>query len=87
MISEEMVEGLLVLEPRAIFDSAIVGTGERFNATFVVYSRAKVIEALMGKDDLSRCEAEEWFSLNIVGGWHGDQTPAFLSEPLPRKAE
>lgn len=60
------------------FDSALVGIGERFNATFAVYDRAKVIAQLEAMG-MTNEDAEEFFSFNVVGAWVGDGTPCFVS--------
>jgi hypothetical protein len=60
------------------FDEAILGIGHRFNAYFVVYDLAKVIETLMTRDGMTYEEADEFFVFNIVGAWVGEGTPCFL---------
>ena len=63
---------MLILEG---FDSAFIGLVRQFNTEFALYDYEKVIEKLM--DDMNREEAEEYFEFNIVGGWHGTETPGF----------
>jgi len=86
---------LLLLEPRDQFDAAIVGVCHRFNDTFVLYDRAKIIEILaadMAGSDF--CEDEddpetmawEHFDFNVIGGWVGSETPAFVEYP-PEEGE
>ena len=60
------------------FDDAILGVVERFNNAFVVYDRARVIHTLMRRDGMTEDEAEEFYSINIVGAWVGEETPGFL---------
>ena len=78
---------LLVMDE---YDEAIVGICHRFNETFVLYDRAKIIEILtaeMSESDF--CETDEdpesmaWehFDFNIIGGWVGEFTPAFVEYP------
>ena len=31
------------------------------------------------KEDMTREEAEEFFDYNILGGWHGKATPAYVT--------
>lgn len=57
------------------FDEALMGTVQIFNRTVVLYDRAKCIEVLCR--DMSREDAEEHFSFNVVGAWVGEGTPAF----------
>jgi hypothetical protein len=61
------------------FDDCIVGIVERFNDTFVLYDRRKVVAKLMA-DGMDHEEAEEWYSFNQLGAWVGEHTPGFLLE-------
>ena len=57
-------------------DDALIGIAHRFGMESVaLYDRGTIIESLM--QDMSWEEAEEFFSFNIIGGWHGDMTPVF----------
>jgi hypothetical protein len=59
-------------------DHAVVGMAERFNSgPFLVYDYEQVIRGLMA-DGLDYEDALEHFQFNIIGGWVGDRTPAFL---------
>lgn len=79
---------ILLLEPRDVYDPCLVGVVERFNDTFALYDRQKVIEAIMAssegdeedEDYDARTSAMEHYQFNIVGGWVGSGTPAFLIE-------
>ena len=73
----EVCEDLLFLEPAERFDPCIVGLVERFNASFVTYDRAKVIQVYMD-DGMNEEEAEEFFSFNTLGAWAGECTPGFI---------
>ena len=57
------------------FDEAFMGTVRQFNTEFSLYDYEKVIGKLM--EDMNQEEAEEYFEFNIVGGWHGTETPGF----------
>ena len=64
------------------FDAALIGYMRRFSAEAVAaYDYEKVIAILM-KDGMTREEAEEHFEFNIIGGWHGESTPCFVSLSL-----
>lgn len=85
---EAYEEPLLFLEPRSRYDQCIVGLGERFHDIFIVYDRhcvltviAEDIEADRSEDDDEdvMTEALEHFAFNIVGGWVGETTPAFVT--------
>lgn len=72
----EETEDLLVMVG---FDEAIAGivydhTGNRR----VCYDTEKVLGILMGKDQMSREEAEEFHSFNQVGAYMGEGTPVFI---------
>lgn len=59
------------------YDHCIIGLVDRFGIPPVVlYDYEKVIDTLM--EDMTREEAEEWFSYNMIGAWVGDSTPAFF---------
>jgi hypothetical protein len=91
MTPEEIIERaderdaeILRMEPREQFDPCLVGIVERFNDTFLVYSKRKVLEALVADMDDSDPDypadtaALEHYGFNILGGWLGPGTPAFL---------
>ena len=75
-LDEVMEEGELLLATG--FDAALVGIGERFNDTFAIYDREKVIE-LLTEQGMTWDEAEEFFCFNIVGAWVGPKTPCFVT--------
>jgi len=60
------------------YDEAIIGVGQRFNETFVVYDKRKVLAVLV-REGMTLEEAEEFFDFNIVGAFVGDKTPAFVT--------
>lgn len=76
--------GLLVMDG---FDDCIEGVVERFNDTFVLYDYEKVIQRLVSRDGMSREDAEEWYSFNMVGGWHGPHTVGFVRKMVLPVAE
>lgn len=67
----------LVLPPE--FDEALVGYGERFHDTFAIYDRERVLAVLMRNGGLDREAAAEHFDFNILGGWLGSGTAAFVT--------
>ena len=60
------------------FEEAILGWGERFHDTFVVYDLDKLLNILVERDGMTMEEAREYYEFNIVGAWVGDKTPAFI---------
>ena len=69
------------------FDDAIIGRGERFHDTFVVYDLDKLLGILMERDGMTEEEAREFYEFNIVGAWVGEKTPAFVTLGLIRPPE
>ena len=76
-VMDDESNGLLVMDG---FDDCIVGVCHRFNDTFVVYDRRKVIAKLMA-DGMTEEEAVEFHQFNQLGAWVGDHTPAFIDTP------
>ena len=74
--AEEMEIPLLFADG---LDDAIMGIGHQFNTAMVIYSRDKVIEIFMERDGMDHEEAEEMFSVNVIGAWVGEHTPMFLT--------
>ncbi len=61
-------------------DEAIVGYAERCGSPpIAVYDRAKCVEIVMEREDLTREEAEAFLEESVIGAWLGDQTPLFLT--------
>lgn len=59
-------------------DAAIIGVCERFGQEpIVAYDRARVI-AVLAKD-MGLEDAEEFFQVNTIGAWVGDNTPCFVT--------
>lgn len=78
-----MDDEILLLEPRETFDAALIGIVRRFDSEFALYSERKVLEALMAEmadDEDAELAAREHYEYNILGGWVGPGTPAFLIE-------
>ena len=69
--------GLLVMDG---YDDCIVGVVHRFNDTFVLYDRQRVLQRLMA-EGMSYAEALEFHEFNQVGGWVGPHTVGFLETP------
>jgi hypothetical protein len=81
MIGEEIAE----INPEALlcdgFDDAIIGMAERINlGPVVAYDVDKMIEIMVNRDGMTDEEAWEFYYFNIVGGWHGEFTPIFITK-------
>lgn len=60
------------------FDDCLLGIVERFGSPpLALYDYERVIGKLIKRDGMARDVAEEFFNVNIVGAWVGENTPAF----------
>jgi hypothetical protein len=63
-------------------ESAIIGIVEEFgNGPRILYSKSKIIEILMERDEMDEIEAIEFYDFNILGLYAGEQNPVFLTIP------
>ena len=83
--AEQLIEvdpNILMLEPREIFDPAVVGWVERCGQDPIAcYDYEKVIDAIIQANkgiDMNYDDAAEYFSFNVMGSWSGHRTPCFL---------
>jgi len=66
------------------FDDAIVGTAhgmtvDEDGGPILVYDIEKCVDIIMdGAVDMERDEAYDYFTFNVMGAFHGPQTPIFL---------
>jgi hypothetical protein len=79
-LHEQLEEaGALLLEPRGVYDSALIGITEgNFGNRVAVYETGKVIQALMDAHDWEYEDAQEWFDFNVAGAYVGESTPQFM---------
>ena len=79
---EDADREFLLLEPRSVFDGALVGYVERCGQERIAcYDYNAVIRALMDSEGMPEESALEWFEYNILGAWVGERTPCFLFRP------
>ena len=97
---EALLEGseVMFLEPREVFDAAIIGLAHRVDGVHVVaYDSKRVVRALMEKHGLNEDDAREWYEFNTAGADVGTGTPVFVqlceqadderaNAPVPRPA-
>ena len=84
-IWEEEYPDLMMLEPREIYDKAIVGVVERINLTAFCYDTQKVLEIVEKRvygEGCSPEEALEHFEYNIRGSYVGEHSPVFLDRKV-----
>lgn len=78
----------LLLEPRLVYDPALVGVTNTpqdqwprtENKWVAVYDTQKCLDALMGWMECDYDEALEWFDYNTSGAWAGENTPTFVGD-------
>lgn len=76
---EEYAENAVILTG---LDKAIIGIVEEFgNGPRILYSKSKIIEILMERDEMDEIEAIEFYDFNILGLYAGEQNPVFLTIP------
>ena len=83
----DLPDGLILLEPRAVFDRALVGTTTapadhwpRQTATrCAVYNSEECVEAMIECWGIDHDAALDHFGFNTAGAWVGEGTPTFVS--------
>jgi len=61
------------------YEEALVGVGTRFGQSPVaVYDYDKCLEILQKRDGMSYEDASEYFDVNTLGSWVGENTPSFI---------
>lgn len=76
---EEYAENAVILTG---LDNAIIGIVEEFgNGPRILYSKSKIIEILMERDEMDEFDAIEFYNFNILGLYAGEQNPVFLTIP------
>jgi len=62
------------------FDEAIIGVGNRCGQLDILaYDVNKCIKILMAQG-MTEEEAIDYFEVNVVGSWMGEETPIFIRE-------
>lgn len=60
------------------FDDAIIGVDDKEGRA--VYSKQKILEILMEREDMGRTEAIEYYEFNILGAYMGEKTPIYVDD-------
>ena len=82
-IWEEKYPDLMMLEPREIYDKAIVGVVERINLTAFCYDTQEILNILAEPEyRMTPEEAIEHFEFNIRGSYVGEHSPVFLDRKV-----
>jgi len=58
-------------------DDCLIGYVERYDGTFPLYDRAKVL-IMMVRDGRTHEEALEFYDYNYLGSWTGRETPGYF---------
>lgn len=82
--AQQMRESVAEFNEDALFvdghDDAIIGVANRFGMPPVAaYDYEAIIKKLVA-GGCPREEAEEYFEVNIVGAWMGEDTPVFIRD-------
>lgn len=59
------------------FEEAFMGISMQFNNPIALFDYDKCLQILQ-KDGMSLLDAEEYMSFNVMGGYVGENTPAFF---------
>ena len=83
MNNEEIIESLDELNPDALFadgfEKALVGYTANYHHPHVaIYDAKKCVAILVRRDGMTEDEAEEFFSLNTLGAYVGENGPLFM---------
>ena len=86
---DEWIEKLTIDESEEVlkmngFEHCIVGLAEMGSSKFFIYDKNKVISELIG-EDMSEQDAIEYYEFNILGGYVGSSTPAFIISFAPKQ--
>lgn len=74
----DIPDGALLLEPRELYDQALIRFDSRPDGTVLaVYSADRCVEALMQAEGWDREEALDWFHYNTGGCEAGELGPVF----------
>lgn len=80
---------VLMLEPRAVFDRALVAIlrecpddnwPRQTDTPCAQYSVARCIQALVEADGMEEQDAREFVHYNTMGAWVGEGTPTFVDD-------
>ena len=63
------------------FDDCIMGICHRFGEPLILaYDEEKIIKKLMKRDKMTKKDALEFYTYNIIGAWVGRKTPVFIEK-------
>ena len=61
------------------FDDCVIGVCHRYGGPLILaYDEEKVIKKLMKRDKMTKKDALEFYTYNIIGAWVGRKTPVFI---------
>ena len=82
---EALNPNAMLLEPREVYDRALIGVTDDPNDSWpskarvhvAVYDINRCLEAIMAWLGCDFADAREWFGYNTSGAWVGEGTPTF----------
>lgn len=66
------------------YDDAIIGLGTKFHHLSVIYSKKKILDALL--KDMDYEDSVEFFEFNIAGAYVGENTPIIIDDTIDYEA-
>lgn len=64
-------------------EEAFIGLANQFTKPMgLAYSKQKILDILMKRDDMTYEEAYEYFEFNIEGSWVGEGTPIIIDDTI-----
>lgn len=73
---DELIPGALLMEPREVYDTAVVGMTFDGRA---IYDQEHVIHCTMTADGMTFEDAVEWHEFNTFCAYNGPKTPIYIS--------
>lgn len=78
LIAELERSEITFLEPRDLYDIAIIGIAEQLDGPHAVYNTEGVLQALMQSQDWDAEAARDWYEFNIAEAFVGPGAPIFI---------
>jgi hypothetical protein len=72
---DTLVPGALLMEPREVYDDAVIGTTFDGRA---IYDQEHVIRGTMSGEDMTFEDAVEWHEFNTFCAYMGPKTPLYV---------
>ena len=73
---DTLVPGALLMEPREVYDDAVIGTTFDGRA---IYDSEHIIRCTMNAEDMTFEDAVEWHEFNTFCAYMGPKTPLYVN--------